>query len=473
MKIEQIYTGCLAQGAYYIESNGEAVVIDPLREVKPYIEKAGRNNARIKYVFETHFHADFVSGHIDLAKQTGATIVFGPTAQPDFAAHVAADGEEIKVGNITFVVLHTPGHTMESTCFLLRDENGKDCALFTGDTLFIGDVGRPDLAQKVIADLTQEKLAAHLYDSLHTKIMPLADDIIVYPAHGAGSACGKNMSKETSDTLGHQKATNYALQAHLSKEEFMQQVLTGLTPPPQYFPLNVLMNIKGYDSIEEVLKRGTQALSPEAFEAAANETGALILDTRNAGDFAKGHIPNSINIGIEGSFAPWVGTMIPDVKQELLLVIEPGKEEEVVTRLARVGYDHSIGFLKGGFAAWKQAGMEVDTTNSIPVKELATIYQQHPHIHILDVRRKSEYDSEHLIGAENAPLDYINDSMLQVDKNKTYYVHCAGGYRSMIFISILRARGYDNLIDVSGGFKELKESGAFPISDYVCPSTLL
>ncbi|MFN4286577.1 MAG: MBL fold metallo-hydrolase [Lacibacter sp.] len=473
MKIEQIYTGCLAQGAYYIESNGEAVVIDPLREVKPYIEKAQRNNARIKYVFETHFHADFVSGHIDLAKATGATIVFGPTAKPDFPAHVAADGEEIKVGDVTFVVLHTPGHTMESTCFLLRDENGKDVALFTGDTLFIGDVGRPDLAQKVVADLTQEKLASYLYDSLRTKIMPLADDIIVYPAHGAGSACGKNMSKETSDTLGHQKATNYALQAHLTKEEFIKQVLTGLTPPPQYFPLNVLMNIKGYDSIEEVLKRGTQALSPEAFEAAANETGALILDTRNAADFAKGHIPNSINIGIEGSFAPWVGTLIPDVKQELLLVTDPGKEEEVVTRLARVGYDHSLGYLKGGFEAWKNAGKEVDTINTITAQELAAIHRQHPDINILDVRRKSEYDSEHIIGAINAPLDYINDSMLLVDKKKTYYVHCAGGYRSMIFISILRARGYDNLIDVSGGFKELKASGEFKISDYVCPTTML
>lgn len=473
MKIEQIYTGCLAQGAYYVESDGEAVVIDPLREVKPYLEKAERNNAKIKYVFETHFHADFVSGHIDLAKESGATIVYGPTAKPGFAAHVAEDGEEIKVGKVTFKVLHTPGHTMESTCYLLQDENGKDVAIFTGDTLFIGDVGRPDLAQKVIAELTQEKLAAHLYDSLRNKIMPLADDIIVYPAHGAGSACGKNMSKETSDTLGHQKATNYALRTHLTKEEFIKEVLTGLTPPPQYFPLNVLMNIQGYDSIEEVLKRGTQALSPEAFEAAANETGALILDTRNAAAFSQGFIPNSINIGIEGGFAPWVGTMIPDVKQELLLVIEPGKEEEVVTRLARVGYDYSIGYLKGGFDAWKAAGMEVDTINSVNAQELAAIHKSNPAINILDVRRKSEYDSEHIIGAENAPLDYINESMLQVDKKKTYYVHCAGGYRSMIFISVLRARGYDNLIDVSGGFKELKESGEFKVSDYVCPSTLL
>lgn len=472
MKIEQIYTGCLAQGAYYIESEGEAVVIDPLREVKPYMQKAMNSNAKIKYVFETHFHADFVSGHLDLAKQTGATIVYGPTASPNFDAHVAADGEEIKVGKISFKILHTPGHTMESTCYLLKDENGKDVALFSGDTLFIGDVGRPDLAQKVIAELTQDKLAAHLYDSLHTKIMPLADDIIVYPAHGAGSACGKNMSKETSDTLGHQKATNYALQP-MSKEAFMKEVLTGLTAPPQYFPLNVLMNIQGYDSIDEVLKRGTQALSPEAFETAANETGALILDTRDAEVFSKGFIPNSINIGIDGNFAPWVGAMIPDVKQEILLVTDEGREAEVVTRLARVGYDYSIGYLQGGFTAWKNAGKEADTIQRVSVDELADILAKDSATNILDVRKKSEYDSEHLIEAENACLDYINESMLKVDKNKTYYVHCAGGYRSMIFASILKARGYDNLIDVRGGFKALKQSGKFKVTDYVCPTTLL
>jgi len=472
MKIEQIYTGCLAQGAYYIESEGEAVVIDPLREVKPYMQKAMNSNAKIKYVFETHFHADFVSGHLDLAKQTGATIVYGPTARPNFDAHVAADGEEIKVGKISFKILHTPGHTMESTCYLLKDENGKDVALFSGDTLFIGDVGRPDLAQKVIAELTQDKLAAHLYDSLHTKIMPLADDIIVYPAHGAGSACGKNMSKETSDTLGHQKATNYALQP-MSKEAFMKEVLTGLTAPPQYFPLNVLMNIQGYDSIDDVLKRGTQALSPEAFEAAANETGALILDTRDAEVFSKGFIPNSINIGIDGNFAPWVGAMIPDVKQEILLVTDEGREAEVVTRLARVGYDYSIGYLQGGFTAWKNSGKEADTIQRVSVDELADILAKDSATNILDVRKKSEYDSEHLIEAENACLDYINESMLKVDKNKTYYVHCAGGYRSMIFASILKARGYDNLIDVRGGFKALKQSGKFKVTDYVCPTTLL
>lgn len=472
MKVEQIYTGCLAQGAYYIESDGEAVVIDPLREVEPYIQRAEKNNAKIKYVFETHFHADFVSGHLDLAKKTGATIVYGPTAKPGFEAHVATDGEIFKVGKVTFKVLHTPGHTMESSCYLLADETGKDVGIFTGDTLFIGDVGRPDLAQKVIAELTQEKLAAHLYDSLRNKIIPLADDIIVYPAHGAGSACGKNMSKETSDTLGHQKATNYALRPGLTKEQFMKEVLTGLTPPPAYFPLNVLMNIKGYDSIDEVLQRGQHALSPDAFETAANETGALILDTRDAQTFAKGFVPNSINIGIDGSFAPWVGTMIPDVKQQILLVTDPGREEEVITRLARVGYDYTIGYLKDGFAAWKNAGKEVDYIQSVSAEELAGISKKNS-VNILDVRKKSEYDSEHVVDAENAPLDYINDSMLQVDKNKTYYVHCAGGYRSMIFVSTLRARGYHNLIDVKGGFKAIKDSGNFKVTDYVCPTTML
>lgn len=473
MKIEQIYTGCLAQGAYYIESNGEAVVIDPLREVQPYIQKAERNNAKIKYVFETHFHADFVSGHVDLAKATGATIVYGPTAKPDFKAHIATDGEELKLGNITFKILHTPGHTMESTCYLLKDENGKEVAIFTGDTLFIGDVGRPDLAQKLVTDLTQDKLAGYLYDSLRNKIMPLADELVVYPAHGAGSACGKNMSKETSDTLGHQKAVNYALRANMTKEDFIKEVLTGLAAPPQYFPLNVLMNIHGYDSINEVIERGTHALSVEAFEAAANETGALILDTRDPQVFAKGFIPNSINIGVDGSFAPWVGTMIPDIKHEILLVTEPGREEEVVTRLARVGYDYAIGYIKGGIEEWKKAGKEVDTIQSINADELAEILTKNPEANVLDVRKKSEYASEHLANAENAPLDNINDSMLKVNKDKTYYVHCAGGYRSMIFASILKARGYDKLVDVKGGFKALKESGKFTVTDYVCPTTLL
>lgn len=471
MKIEQIYTGCLAQGAYYVMSEGEAVVIDPLREVEPYIERAKADGAVIKYVLETHFHADFVSGHLDLANKTGATIVYGPMANPSFDAHIAEDGETLKVGKLRFTVLHTPGHTMESTCYLLKDEQGKDIGLFSGDTLFIGDVGRPDLAQKA-AHLTQEQLAETLYDSLRNKIMPLSDDIIVYPAHGAGSACGKNMSKETTDTLGHQKASNYALRADMTKEEFVKEVTTGLMPPPAYFPLNVMMNKQGYDSIDEVLKRGQHALSPAAFEAAANETGALILDTRDPQTFAAGFIPNSINIGIDGNFAPWVGALIPDVKQEILLVAEPERVEEVVTRLARVGYDFTIGYLEGGFASWKKAGMEIDTITSITPEELASI-KEAQHIEIVDVRKNSEYQSEHIVDAENAPLDYINDSMLKLDKNKTYYVHCAGGYRSMIFNSILRARGYDKLIDVKGGFKSIKESGKLQLTDWVCPSTLL
>jgi len=474
MKIEQIYTGCLAQGAYYIESNGEAVVIDPLRETTPYIERAAASGAKIKYVFETHFHADFVSGHIDLAKATGAQIVYGPTEMKlGFDAIIASDKQEFKVGNITFTLLHTPGHTLESSCYLLSDENGKQIAIFTGDTLFIGDVGRPDLAQKVVANLTQDMLASYLFDSLRNKIMPLNNDLIVYPAHGAGSACGKNMSKETFDTLGNQKETNYALRANMTKEEFIKEVITGLMPPPAYFPKNVLMNIEGYDNIEEVLSRGTQALTPNGFEAAANETGALILDTRKPQDFAKGFIPNAINIGIDGGFAPWVGTLIPDIKQNILIVAELGREMEIVTRLARVGYDHAIGYLAGGFEAWANAGKEIDNITSVSVEEFAAAEQADPTIHILDVRKISEYQSEHLINAINAPLDYINESMLKVDKSKTYFVHCAGGYRSMIFASILKARGYTNLIDVAGGFKAIKDSQKFKISEYVCPSTLL
>lgn len=473
MKVEQIYTGCLAQGAYYIESNGEAAIIDPLREVEPYIAMAEKRNAQIKYVFETHFHADFVSGHIDLAQKTGASIVYGPTGmQMGFDAVVAEDGQVFELGKAKIKVIHTPGHTMESSCFLLINEEGKEEALFTGDTLFIGDVGRPDLAQKVIAELTQEKLASHLYDSLRNKIMPLSDDLIVYPAHGAGSACGKNMSKETSDTLGNQKKTNYALRADMTREEFIKEVLTGLTPPPGYFPQNVLMNIKGYDSIDTVLSRGTKALDPEAFEAAANETSAVVLDTRAPQTFAKGFVPNSINIGVDGSFAVWVGTLIPDVKQEILIIADEGREEEVITRLARVGYDFTIGYLKGGFEAWKNAGKEVDSIVSVSPADLAE-KMKHEAVNILDVRKASEYYSEHILDAENAPLDYINDSMTKVDRNKTYYVHCAGGYRSMIFTSILRARGYENLIDVKGGFKEIKESGLFNVSDYVCPTTML
>lgn len=473
MKIEQIYTGCLAHAAYYLESNGEAAIFDPLREVEPYIQRAIKSNATIKYVFETHFHADFVSGHLDLAKKTGAKIVFGPTAKPGYEAITAEDNQIFKVGDYAVKVIHTPGHTMESTTYLLIDENGKEHGIISGDTLFIGDVGRPDLAQHVIADLTEEKLAGHLYDSLRNKIMPLSDDLIVYPNHGAGSACGKNMSKETTDTLGHQKQVNYALNPELTKEAFIKEILTGLTTPPGYFPQNVLMNIKGYESFDEVMKRGIQALSPRAFDAAANETEALVLDTRDAQVFSEGFVPNSINIGIDGNFAPWVGALIPDVKQQILLVTDQGREEEVITRLARVGYDYCIGYLEGGFEAWKKAGMETDQIDRVTAEQLAEIRAKNPETPVFDVRKKSEFDSEHVLGVENAPLDIINSVMASIPKNKTVYIHCAGGYRSMIFASILRARGYDNLVDVVGGFKALKDSQKFEVSDYVCPSTLL
>jgi len=474
MKIEQIYTGCLAQGAYYIESNGEAAIIDPLREVQPYLNMAEERGAKIKYIFETHFHADFVSGHVDLAKKTGAPIIYGPTTmKTGFDAITGKDGQVFEIGRAKIKLIHTPGHTMESSCYLLINEQGKEQAIFTGDTLFIGDVGRPDLAQHVIADLTEEKLAAHLYESLHNKILPLNDDLIVYPAHGAGSACGKNLSKETSDTLGNQKKTNYALRPGLSKEQFMQELLKGLMPPPSYFPKNVLMNINGYDGIDEVMKRGTRALVPDEFDIIANETKALVVDTRNAKTFGEGFIPNSINIGIDGSFAVWVGTLILDIKQEILLVTEHGREEEVIARLARVGYDHAIGYLQGGFDAWKYAGKEIDKIKSVSAEEFAQAETKNPEINILDVRKKSEYDSEHISNSQNAPLNYINDSMAMIDKNKTYYVHCAGGYRSMIFSSILKARGFDKLIDVDGGFAAIKATGKFKVTDYVCPTTML
>lgn len=471
MKVEQIYTGCLAQGAYFIQSEGEAVVIDPLRETKPYIQKAEKENVKIKYVLETHFHADFVSGHIDLANATGATIVFGPNAITSFKAHIAKDGEELKVGKITIRVLHTPGHTLESTSYLLLDENGKEYAIFSGDTLFIGDVGRPDLAAK--SSLTMEDLAGILYDSLRNKIMPLPGDVIVYPAHGAGSACGKNMSKETFDTLENQKKVNYALRADMTKAEFIKEVTTGILPPPGYFPLNVKMNKEGYANINEVIKKGTKALDPDDFERIANETGALKLDVRGQIVFAKGFITNSINIGIDGGFAPWVGTLIPDINQQILLITDEGREEESVIRLARVGYDNTIGYLKGGINAWKAAGKEVDQINSISVQTFVDTYRKDKNINILDVRKKSEYDAEHILDVENLPLDTINEGMPLIDKNKTYFVHCAGGYRSMIYTSILKSRGYNNLINVEGGFKTIIAAGPeIKISAFVCPSTI-
>lgn len=468
MKVEQIYTGCLAQGAYYISSKGEAAIIDPLREVQPYIDRAAKDGVVIKYIFETHFHADFVSGHVDLAAKTGAEIVLGPTdAHLGYDAHIARDGETFKIGAATIKVLHTPGHTLESSVYLLTDETGKDTAIFTGDTLFIGDVGRPDLAQKVSGDLTKEKLAGLLFDSLRNKILPLPDELIVYPAHGAGSACGKNMSRETTDTLGHQKKVNYALNPELTREQFITAVTEGLTEPPQYFPENVKMNIEGYESVDEVLERGNRALHPDAFEEAANHTGAIMLDTRTPQDFAKGFIPNSVNIGIDGSFAVWVGTLIPDLKQEILIIADGGREEEVVTRLARVGYDHSIGYLEGGIEAWKKAGKEIDSIERIAPETLAGI----PDPLILDVRKESEYQAEHIDGAENVPLDYINQHIAAIDRNKPVYVHCAGGYRSMIFASILKARGFDNIVDINGGFKAIKEAGKFKITDFVCPTS--
>ncbi|MAK35297.1 MAG: MBL fold metallo-hydrolase [Flavobacteriaceae bacterium] len=470
MNVEQIYTGCLAHAAYYIESNGEAAIFDPLREVEPYLARAKKDNATIKYVFETHFHADFVSGHLDLQKKAGAEIVFGPGAAPAYEATTAKDGQIFEVGDYKIKVIHTPGHTMESTTYLLIDEKGNEHGIITGDTLFIGDVGRPDLAQHVVEDLTEEKLAGHLFDSLRNKIMPLGDHLIVYPNHGAGSACGKMMSKETTDTLGNQKKLNYALRPDMTKDEFIKELLTGLTAPPGYFPQNVLMNIKGYDSLDDVKKRGEKPLNPEAFEVAANESGALLLDTRNAEDFAKGFIPNSINIGLEGNFAQWVGEMIPDVKQHILLITEPGKEDEAITRLSRVGYDYTIGYLDGGFESWKKADKSFNTVNRIDPETLASVYEENPLI--FDVRKKSEFDSEHILEATNIPLNEINDHLAELPKDKPLYLHCAGGYRSMIAASILKQRGWEYITDVRGGFKEISETD-IPKSDYVCPTTML
>ena len=469
MKIEQIYTGCLAQGAYYIESEGEAVVIDPLREVQPYLDRAAKNGAKIKYILETHFHADFVSGHLDLAKKSGGTIVYGPTAKPNFEAHIAQNNEVLKIGKITITSIHTPGHTMESTCYLLKDENGKNKALFTGDTLFIGDVGRPDLAQKVASDLTQEKLAGYLYDSLREKIMPLEDDIIIYPAHGAGSACGKNMSKETFDTLGNQKKTNYALQ-EMTKDEFIKEVTDGLLPPPAYFPENVMMNIKGYESLDVVMERGMSALSPEKFEEVANRNDALILDTRNAQVFSEGFVPNSINIGIDGGFAPWVGALILDIKQPILLITDLGREEEVITRLSRVGYDNILGYLEGGFDAWKNAGKEIDSVRRITADVFATELKQNNN-KVIDVRKEGEFEGEHLEAAESLPLAYINDWIKDIDDSKHFYIHCAGGYRSMIAASILNSRGIRNFSEIAGGYGAIAKTD-LPKTDFVCPSTL-
>tara|TARA_B110000208_G_scaffold140324_1_gene169322 strand:+ start:21709 stop:23118 length:1410 start_codon:yes stop_codon:yes gene_type:complete len=469
MKIEQIYTGCLAQGAYYIESEGEIAIIDPLREIKPYLEKAAVSNSKIKYIFETHFHADFVSGHVTLSKKTGAPIIYGPNAVTSFDAIIAKDGQEFKLGNITITVLHTPGHTMESSVYLLKDETGKDHAIFSGDTLFLGDVGRPDLAQKT-GSITEADLAGFLFDSLRNKIMTLADDVIVYPAHGAGSSCGKNLSKETVDTLGNQKTTNYALRANMAKEEFIKEVTDGLTPPPKYFPLNVKMNKEGYEDFSDVLARSAQALDPEAFELAANETEAVVLDVRHQDEFAKGHIPQSIFIGLDGGFAPWVGALIADVKQPLLLITSEGMEVETITRLSRVGFDQVLGYLKGGFTAWKKASKEYDTVSSVAANTFKDLKAQHE-VPVFDVRKEGEFLSEHVLAAHNTPLNSLNQHLTEFPEKETFYVHCAGGYRSMIAASMLKNRGIHNFINIAGGFDAIKET-TIPISDFVCPSTL-
>lgn len=468
MKIEQIYTGCIAHAAYYIENNGEAAIFDPLREVQPYIDRATKDNAKIKYIFETHFHADFVSGHIDLAKKTGAQIIFGPTAKCGYECTTAEDNQEFKVGNYTIKVIHTPGHTMESTCYLVSDENGKAHGLISGDTLFIGDVGRPDLAQKVVADLTQDKLAGYLYDSLRNKIMPLSDDLIVYPNHGAGSACGKNMSKETTDSLGNQKKTNYALRADMTKEEFKAELLDGLTPPPAYFPQNVMMNINGYESLDSIMTKADTPLSPKEFETVANQTEAVILDVRNENDFTKEHVPGSIFIGLHGGFAPWVGALIKDVKQPILLITPEGLEEETITRLSRVGFDNTLGYLKGGIEAWKNAGFETDNLQSVAPEELAANYND---AIVIDARKPSEFEAERVEKGINIPLDYLNEHLAEVPKEDTFYVHCAGGYRSVIWASIMKSRGYHNMINVEKGMSGIRETN-IPLTKFVCPSTL-
>ncbi|MDP3680421.1 MAG: MBL fold metallo-hydrolase [Flavobacterium sp.] len=470
MKIEQIYTGCLAQGAYYITSNGEAAIIDPLRETEPYMERLEKDGVKLKYIFETHFHADFVSGHLDLSKKTGAAIVYGPNANPEFEFISAKDNQEFAIGNIKIKVLHTPGHTMESTTYLLIDENGKDHAIFSGDTLFIGDVGRPDLAQKA-AHMTQDELATILFHSLRDKVMTLADDVIVYPAHGAGSACGKNMSKETVSTIGEQKATNYALRVNMTEAEFVQEVTEGLLPPPAYFGMNVAMNKKGIESFENVFNNGMRAINATEFEAVAEETGALILDTRDNGNFAKGYVPQSINIGINGDFAPWVGALIADVKQPIILVTEPGLEEETVTRLTRVGFDNLIGHLEGGFEAWKKAGFEIDTVNRITAEQFAEEVKI-GESKIIDVRKESEYEAEHVDEAYSRPLAYINDWVKDINPEEHFYMHCAGGYRSMMAASILQARGYRNFTEIEGGFGAIAKT-TVPKTDFVCQSKVL
>ncbi|MDG2042379.1 MAG: MBL fold metallo-hydrolase [Bacteroidia bacterium] len=456
MVIEQIYTNCLAQGAYFIESNGEVAIIDPLREIDSYINKADKLNAKIKYIFETHFHADFVSGHVTLSKKTGANIVYGPLANPTYDAIIAEDKQEFKIGNITIIALHTPGHTMESTTYLLRDKDGKDHCIFSGDTLFLGDVGRPDLAQKS-ANITQEELAGILYDSLRNIIMPLADDVIVYPAHGAGSACGKNMMTETVDTLGNQKQMNYALRSDMTKAEFIEEVTTGLSLPPAYFPMNVMMNKSGYANIDEIISKGNSPLSPSDFENIANESRAIILDVRQEKEFIQGHIPQSIFIGIDGSFAPWVGAVIKDVNQPILIVAEEDRINEVITRLSRVGFDNTLGYLRGGIKAWEKENREIDTVQSVPTSQFEIDYKTNNNP-IFDVRKKGEWDTSHIKDAHHVCLSMFNEELAQFQKEKNFYVHCAGGYRSVIASSILKKRGYHNVINIAEGYDAIQHS---------------
>ena len=463
MKIEQLYTGCLAQGAYYIESDGEAAIIDPLRETEPYLEMAQERGSTIKYIFETHFHADFVSGHIDLAKKTGAQIVYGPNAQTEYEKYEAKDGEEFALGKVKFRSLHTPGHTPESTCYLLLDENGEPHSVFTGDTLFIGDVGRPDLAQKA-TNLTKEELAGWLYDSLRSKIMVLPDHVMVYPAHGAGSACGKNMSTETTSTIGVQKQTNYALRPDMTRDEFIAEVTEGLLPPPAYFAQNAALNKSGYESIDAVMQRGAEALDAEAFELVANANHALILDVRSKEDFVKAFIPNSIFISLDGSFAPWVGALVPDLKQPILLVTPIGREEEAVKRLARVGYDSALGFLDGGFETWLAAGKEIDQIETIDVPEFERIINTATEpINVLDVRKPAEYAASQIATAHNFPLDFINKKMSEISRENQYFLHCQSGNRSTIASSILKSRGFENIINVQGLFSDI-ENSTIPIN---------
>ncbi len=470
MKVQQIYTGCLAQGAYYIESNGEAAIIDPLRETAPYIKLASKNKAKIKYVFETHFHADFVSGHVTLAKKTNAEIVYGPNAVTKFESTIASDGQVFKLGKITIEALHTPGHTMESTCYLLKDENGKKTALFTGDTLFLGDVGRPDLAQKV-GELTDKDLAGILFDSLRNKIMTLPDNLIIYPGHGAGSACGKNLSKETQGVLGNEKKTNYALRADMTKSEFIKEVIDGLSPPPVYFPLNVQMNKEGYKDLSEILKKGTHALTPSEFENLAQQSQALILDVRTEQEYVKGHIPQSIFIGINGSFAPWVGDLIGDTTTPILLITPEGKEEETITRLSRVGFDNTLGYLKGGFENWKKNKKEFDTISSISAEEFSQKTKDTLPLPTFDVRKEGEYLAEHLKDTTHTPLTNINEYLNDFPSKETFYLYCGGGYRSVIASSILKKRGIHNFTNIEGGFADIKKT-ALETTDYICPSTI-